>query len=444
VEYKTSGIEIEMRILGGAFVSSDWANDLVSSIGPQYFLNKENREVYTAISYLIESDQTTTLSKVINLAQSKGVSADHCMTIREVGASRSISFSDLLDHIKSTFFKSRMAEIGAKLAASSLSSKKSESDLLNEVEEDIYSIHGSLARKKSAQLIFDILNKPEKFSAKTQILRDRFKSGEEVFDGIPTGFVGLDKLINSLKPGHLTLVGARPSVGKTTFATNLVEHLCVKLKLPGLFFSLEMPSYELSKKILLQLAEVETGRYDKGDLSDEENSQINAANKALEKISLIIEDQPSLSIDQIKSRAYRTAKTTKIKFIIIDYVQLITCKTNSENRTTEVGQISRTLKEIAKTLEIPIIGLAQLNRQSDKRESKVPMMSDLRESGSLEADADEILLLHRPDQYDELNKKGIMQIIVAKNRFGATGLVELNFKKEIGKLKSIAPYEKEF
>jgi replicative DNA helicase len=425
--------ETEMRLLGGALVSIDWANDLTNSITAQYFLSKENREIFSTINYLVESDQVVDLDKIVDLSSSKGVSAEHCVNVMMLGSSRSIPFQDLVDQVRDSYFKRRMAEIGANMASTAQTSPKSEADYLKDLEEELYSVHGSLSKRKTSRVIHEILNKPVEFMTVVQEMQNKHRSGQEIFEGIPTGYADLDRMINSLKPGHLTLVGARPSV----------EHLSVKLKLPGLFFSLEMPAEELAEKLLLQVAEVPTKKFEKGDVTGDEYQRIVVSNASLKSLKLIIEDQPSLSIDQIKARALRAAKAHDIKYIVIDYVQLITCKAKAENRHVEVGQISRVLKEIAKTLNIPIIGLAQLNRESDKRESKVPMMSDLRESGALEADADEILLLHRPDQYDPHDKPGLMQIIVAKNRFGETGKFSLNFQKEIGKLSNYANYERD-
>ena len=435
-------IEAEMRVLGGALVSLDWTNDLIAMLKVEHFADERNRIIFAAIKDLAEADQEVNMSRVMDLTSSKLGVMDHVLDVHQIGSIRTFHFQVLKDALLSCYFKRTYKNILGKIYESMDKNQLSEDDILKSLDEDIQNIHGDFARRKSSRNMADILNRPVDQLKLIQETQERFRKGEEIYAGLPTGYPDLDKMINSLRPGHLMVIGARPSVGKTTFATNLIENISLKFKEPSLFISLEMPASEVTMKLLCQTAEVSEKNVKKGDISGSDYQRLVEANEAYKKRTIIIEDQPGLTIEQIKMRATRAKKAHGIKLIVIDYLQLISAAKRTENRQVEVSHISKSLKELAKTLEVPIIALAQLNRNSEQRESHSPMMSDLRESGGIEADADEVLLLHRPDMYESKNKPGVMQVFVVKNRFGETGMFQLNFLKNVGRLENYDKYQK--
>lgn len=266
--------------------------------------------------------------------------------------------------------------------------------------------------------------------------------GESGVTGIPTHFIDLDKMLNGFNNSNFMILAARPSMGKTAIAINLAENICFRNHIPVGFFSLEMSATQILHRIISSQAEVESDKIMTGALSGSEYQRVVAAANMMQKDVLIIDDQPSLKITDIRARARRMKEVYNIGFIVIDYLQLISGSGNMrsiENRQTEISEISRMLKNLARELNIPVLCAAQLSRKVEERQGHRPMMSDLRESGSLEQDADVVMMLFRRDYYDKYDKPGIAEVIVAKNRHGPVGDVQLAFRKEIGQFNNYSP-----
>jgi len=258
---------------------------------------------------------------------------------------------------------------------------------------------------------------------------------ESGITGIPTHFVDLDKMLNGFNNSNLVILAARPSMGKTAIATNLAENICFRNGIPTAIFSLEMSATQLLHRLISSQAEVESEKIQTGSLSGSEYQRVVGAVNAMQRHTLIIDDQSGLKITDLRARARRLREAHNIGFIVIDYLQLIAGSGNMrsfENRQNEVSEISRMLKNLARELNIPILCAAQLSRKVEERQGHRPMMSDLRESGSLEQDADVVMLLFRRDYYDKYDKPGTAEIIIAKNRHGPVGDIQLTFRKEIG------------
>jgi replicative DNA helicase len=238
------------------------------------------------------------------------------------------------------------------------------------------------------------------------------------------------------------ILAARPSMGKTAIAINLAENICFRNHIPVGFFSLEMSATQILHRIISSQAEVESEKIQTGSLTGSEYQRIVGAVNMMQKDMMIIDDQPGLKITDIRARARRMKEAFNIGFIVIDYLQLISGSGNGrniENRQTEISEISRMLKNLARELNIPILCAAQLSRKVEERQGHRPMMSDLRESGSLEQDADVVMMLFRRDYYDKYDKPGMAEVIVAKNRHGPVGDVQLAFRKEIGQFANYSP-----
>jgi replicative DNA helicase len=258
--------------------------------------------------------------------------------------------------------------------------------------------------------------------------------------GTPTGYVDLDELLSGLQPSALIVVGARPAMGKTAFALGMAANAAINARLPVLVFSLEMSHIELVQRLLSSEARVDASKMRNGRLTDADWEKITRAMTPLGDSDIWIDDNPNVTVMEIRSKARKLkAKTGKLGLIVVDYIQLMTGRNGAENRQVEVAEISRGLKILARELETPVIALAQLNRGLEQRADKRPMLSDLRESGSLEQDADVVLFLYRDEVYNaETQDAGIAEVIVAKHRSGPTGTVRLAWLGQFTKFANMA------
>ena len=281
-------------------------------------------------------------------------------------------------------------------------------------------------------------------SLATEELEKRFESKVSL-TGVPTGFTDLDEIILGLQPSSLVIIGARPAMGKTAFALNVASNVAQSTNLPVLVFSLEMSHTELTMRFLSSEAEVDSKLLRTGNISEAEWSKINVAVGRLDNRLLFLDDNASVTVMEIRAKARRLkAKYNGLGLIVIDYLQLMSGN-NSESRQLEVSEISRNLKVLARELDVPVIALSQLSRRLEDRQDKRPQLSDLRESGSLEQDADIVMFLHRPEMYrnekgesSENTEKGVAEVIIGKHRAGPTGNVKLAFFGEFTKFRNMA------
>lgn len=260
--------------------------------------------------------------------------------------------------------------------------------------------------------------------------------------GIPSHFVDLDKIINGLNNSNLMILAARPAMGKTALALNIAENVCFKSRIPVGIFSLEMSAEQLVHRVICSQTEVESDKIKTGALNGAEYQRIVSFVRESEKHLMIIDDQPGLKITDIRARARRMKENYGIGFLVIDYLQLISGSGTSrtfENRQNEISEISRMLKNLARELNLPILCLSQLSRKVEDRQGHRPMMSDLRESGSIEQDSDIVMFLLRREYYDPNDKPGMAELIIAKNRHGGVGNVHLTFRKEFAQFVNYLP-----
>jgi replicative DNA helicase len=269
-------------------------------------------------------------------------------------------------------------------------------------------------------------------------LDQRKQRGDVEYSGIPSGYVDLDNLTAGLQNSELIIVAARPSVGKTSFALNLVRHIVVEEQQPVLFVSLEQARVELAERLLCCQARVDSHRLRKGHLNPEEIDKLFQAGDVLSQAKLFIDDIPGQNMLRIAANARRLKMRHDLRMIIIDYLQLIDPDNKRDNRQEQVSAISRRLKFLARELNVPVVALAQVNRSSEERTDHRPRLSDLRESGALEQDADTVMLLHRPDYHEAGLNEGIVEVIVAKQRNGPTGDVTLMFVKQYMRFENFA------
>jgi replicative DNA helicase len=270
-------------------------------------------------------------------------------------------------------------------------------------------------------------------------LEQLYERGEAI-TGTPTGYLDLDELLSGLQPNALVVVGARPAMGKTSFALGMASHAALVARRPVLFFSLEMSQLEITQRVLCSEARVDATRVRNGKLNENDWEKIGHTVGRLAEAPIWIDDNPNVTVMEIRSKARKLkSQIGDLGLVVVDYVQLMTGRTSAESRQVEVAEISRGLKILAREIETPVVALAQLNRGLEQRADKRPMLSDLRESGSLEQDADVVLFLYRDEIYNrESTDLGIAEVIVAKHRSGPTGMVRLAFLGQYTRFANMA------
>lgn len=256
--------------------------------------------------------------------------------------------------------------------------------------------------------------------------------------GVPTGLVDLDKLTAGLHPGQMIIIAARPGMGKSTLAMNLLRSAAITHQRTAVIFSLEMSRTDLGLRLLAAEAQVRLDRMLKGQMNDADWQRVSSTIGRIQKAPLFIDDSPNMMLNEIRAKCRRLKQKEDLQLVVVDYLQLLISGKRVESRQQEVSEFSRSLKLLAKELEVPVIAVAQLNRGPESRTDKKPMMSDLRESGSLEQDADIVMLLHRPDYYDAAVRQGEVDIIVAKHRNGETATVSASFQGHFARLTNMA------
>ncbi|OUR88962.1 replicative DNA helicase, partial [Methylophaga sp. 42_8_T64] len=269
---------------------------------------------------------------------------------------------------------------------------------------------------------------------------DTLFENDSPITGLSTGFSDFDEQTSGLQPADLVIVAGRPSMGKTTFAMNLAENAAIKSKEPVAVFSMEMPADSLAMRMLSSLGQIDQSRLRSGRLNDDDWPRLTSAIALLNEAPLFIDDTPALTVTELRARARRLKREHGLSLIVIDYIQLMQGSSgSSENRATEVSEISRSLKALAKELEVPVIALSQLNRSLEQRPNKRPVMSDLRESGAIEQDADLIVFIYRDEVYNEDSpEKGKAEIIIGKQRNGPIGKVILTFQGKYTRFENFA------
>jgi replicative DNA helicase len=268
---------------------------------------------------------------------------------------------------------------------------------------------------------------------------DRLSQQDEPITGVSTGFADLDDMTAGLQPSDLIIVAGRPSMGKTTLAMNFAENAAIRHQVPVAIFSMEMPGEQLALRMMSSLGHIDQHKIRTGKLEDDDWPRLTSAVSLLDAAPLFIDDTPALSPTEMRARARRLKREHNIGMIVVDYLQLMQVPGTRENRTTEISEISRNLKALAKELNVPVVALSQLNRGLEQRTDKRPVMSDLRESGAIEQDADLILFIYRDEVYHEDSPhKGIAEIIIGKQRNGPIGTRHLTFRGQFTRFENYA------
>ncbi len=421
-------IEAEQSVLGGLMLNNDAWDRIGDTVADVDFYREDHRKIYRAISRLIERSNP---ADVLTVAESLQMSGD----LQAVGG---ISYlQSLTDSTPSAVNIRLYAEIVRERSIMRTLAKAGE-----EIADASYSPNGREARQlldDAEKKIFDIAEMGRKNSQGFQSMEtlltevmsrlDELSKNPSAVVGKETGFVDLDNMTSGLHDGDLVIVAGRPSMGKTAFSLNMAEHVAVNLGLPVLIYSMEMGGTQIAGRLLSSLSRVDQQRLRTGQLDARDWDRLSQAMAKLNSAPIQVDETPALNALELRARARRMWRSYgALGLIVVDYLQLMSATSAGENRATEISEISRSLKSLAKELKVPVIALSQLNRSLEQRPNKRPVMSDLRESGAIEQDADVILFIYRDEVYNpESPDKGAAEIIIGKQRNGPIGTVKLTF-----------------
>ncbi|MDP2793342.1 MAG: replicative DNA helicase [Sulfurisoma sp.] len=435
-------IEAEQSLIGGLLLDNsawDRIGDLVSAAD---FYRDDHRRIFRHISRLIEvgrpADVVTVfeaIEKSNEVEQTGGIAYLGEIANNTPSAANIRRYAEIV-HERAVLRK--LVTVGDEIAASALNPAGRDAKvLLDEAEAKVFEIaeHGA----RSVQGFREVTPLLGEVVERIQELYDRENPSDVT--GVPTGFVDLDRMTSGLQGGDMIVIAGRPSMGKTAFALNIAEHVGVELRLPVAIFSLEMSGPQIAMRMLSSIGRIDQQRIRNGKLTDEEWDKMTGALGKLHDAPIEIDETGALNATDLRARARRLARKYggKLGLIVIDYLQLMTSVKDNENRATEISEISRSIKALAKELNVPILALSQLSRKVEERNEKRPLMSDLRESGAIEQDADLILMMYREEYYKpDTQDKGIAEVGIGKHRNGPLGTVKLTFLGEYTKFENFA------
>ena len=434
-------IEAESSVLGGLLLDNSAWDRVGDLLAEGDFYRHEHRLIYTAIAGHINASKPADVITVFEQLQMQGKGAEvgglgylNALAQSVPSASNIRRYAEI---VRERAILRKLVTASDEIATNAFNPQGKPVDkILDEAEQKIFNIGEEGSRMKQG------------FQAMDTLVVDLLDRVQEMADnpnditGVPTGFVDLDRMTSGLQAGDMVVLAARPSMGKTAFAVNIAEHVALNEGLPVAIFSMEMGAAQLAVRIVGSIGRINQGNLRTGKLSDEEWPRLTEAIEKLRTVSLHIDETPGLTPSELRANARRLARQCgKLGLIVVDYLQLMSGSSGSqgENRATELGEISRGLKMLAKELQCPVIALSQLNRSVEQRTDKRPMMSDLRESGAIEQDADIIMFIYRDDYYNKDSKEpNVAEVIIGKQRNGPTGTVKLYFQKSQTRFESLA------
>ncbi|MDZ7802554.1 MAG: replicative DNA helicase [Thiohalophilus sp.] len=429
-------IEAEQAVLGGLMIDNSSWDQVADQVTEEDFYRRDHRLIFRAIAALAqESDpcDVVTLSEWLErhnqLDAAGGMSylgglAKNTPTAANIKAYAAI--------VRERSVLRQLTRVATEIGNLAYNPEgRSSAEVLDQAEKAVFDIAEQGARNRSGYVgIKDLLVK-----AVDRI--DALYQSSDAYTGVPTGYTDFDDMTSGLQNSDLVIVAGRPSMGKTSFAMNLVENAAIKHQVPVAVFSMEMPGEQLVMRMMSSLGRIDQHKIRTGKLDDSDWPRLTSAVGILNEAPIYIDDTPGLSPTEIRSRARRIKREHGLGLIVVDYLQLMQLSGSSENRTNEISEISRGLKGLAKELNVPVITLSQLNRSLEQRPNKRPVMSDLRESGAIEQDADVIVFIYRDEVYnEESTDKGTAEIIISKQRNGPIGTARLTFLGQYTKFEN--------
>ncbi len=430
-------VEAEQSVLGSILIDKDAVIKVADTLGAEDFYREDHQVIYRAMLKLFEKrmpiDIVTVSEELEQLKQFENVGgASYLVTlVNGVPTASNVSHYGQIVQQKATL--RRLIQAANRIGDLGYQEESELTTVLDKAEQSLFSVSQKYLKQN--------------FIAIKDILADSFERIDElhknkgVLRGVPTGFRDLDSLLSGLQDSDLVIIAARPSMGKTAIVTNIAAHAAIKEKRAVGFFALEMSREQLADRLISLESGVDSWKIRTGNLIDEDFPKIGYAMGTLAEAPLYIDDSPSLNIMEIRSKCRRLQMEHGLDLVIVDYLQLMEGRNrggNSDNRVQEISEISRSLKTLARELNVPVIALSQLSRAVEARPDKRPMLSDLRESGSIEQDADVVMFIYRDDYYHkDSDRKGVTELLVRKHRNGPVGDVELFFVPEQTRFRTV-------
>ncbi|WP_298219509.1 replicative DNA helicase [Halothiobacillus sp.] len=431
--------DAEQAVLGGLMLDHLALEKISDVLRPEDFYRADHRKVYEAVLDLSEGNKpfdavmvAEWLSKRDQLEEVGGVPYLVELVEAVPTAANILAYAQM---IRESSVLRKLIDVGTQVVQMGYRPEgRAAAEVMEFAEREIFSIADEGERlKRGFRPIKELM------TGAMDRVAELFER-EEAITGHATGFKDFDEMTSGLQAGDLVIVAGRPSMGKTTFAMNIAEHVAISGKKAVAVFSMEMPGEQLALRMLSSIGRVDQTRVRTGRLDDQDWHRLTSAVGILSQTQIHIDDTPALSPSDLRSRARRLARTCDLGVIVVDYLQLMQVPGTKENRTNEISEISRSLKSIAKELSVPVIALSQLNRSLEQRPNKRPVMSDLRESGAIEQDADLIVFIYRDEVYDkESPQKGMAEIIIGKQRNGPIGNLFLTFRGQNTRFEDYIP-----
>lgn len=434
-------IEAEQAVLGGLLLDVSAWDQVADAITEADFYRPDHRLIFEAIGALAGAgkpcDVVTVSEQLERTAKLEAVGGLAYVSSLARDTPTAANVRAYADIVRERSLLRQLIQAGTEIASAVFNNEgETARELVDRAEQKVFEIaemgfRGRQGAVSVRNLLPQVIDQIDEWHSNPNSLR-----------GLPTGFTDFDKITGGLRPGDLVVVAGRPSMGKSTLAVNMAEYAAVHAakRASVAIFSLEMPSEQLVTRLLSSIGGVPLGSLRSGNISDEDWVRITSATSQLSESKVFIDETPALTPTELRARARRVKREHGLDLVVVDYLQLMQVPGTKENRATEIAEISRGLKVLAKELSVPVIALSQLNRAVEQRENKKPVMSDLRESGAIEQDADMILLIYREEVYDKnTTKKGVAEIDLVKHRNGEIGTFLLTFQGQYTRFANYAP-----
>jgi len=434
-------VEAEQSVLGGLMLDNSVWDRIADRLVAEDFYRHDHRLIYQHISRLIQMGRPADAVTVLEALQTSGKAADAgglvYLNSLAMNTPSAVNIRRYAEIVRERSVLRRLVAVGEEVAASALNPQGREAkQILDEAESKVFEIAEQGARDRGGFVKLEPL-----LGRVVQRITELFeRANPSDVTGVPSGFTDLDTKTAGFQEGDLIIIAGRPSMGKTALALNIGQHVAVDLGMPVAVFSMEMGAEQLAMRLLGSVGRIDAHRLRTGRLTEEDWPKLTEAIERMHAAPLHIDETPALNALELRARARRLFREYgKLGLIVVDYLQLMSASSAGENRATEISEISRSLKALAKELKVPVIALSQLNRTVEQRTDKRPVMSDLRESGAIEQDADVILFIYRDEVYNaDSPDKGIAEIILGKQRNGPIGKIQLRFGGEHTRFDNLA------
>ncbi|ALN57995.1 MULTISPECIES: replicative DNA helicase [Lysobacter] len=432
-------VEAEQAVLGGLMLAPDAYDRVADQLVEEDFYRRDHQLIYRAIRELAERSRPFDAVTLGEWFDSQGLSEQVAggaylieLATTTPSAANIAAYAEI---VRDKAVMRKLIEVGTEIVNDGFQPDgRDSSEILSKAEQQVFAIAEAGARGRT-----DFTPVTKALSEAFDVLQTRYANGGAV-TGLPTGYTEFDEMTAGLQNTDLLILAARPAMGKTTFALNIAEHVAFRTKKAVAVFSMEMSASQLALRLISSVGRVNAQRLRSGQLEDEDWARVTGAIRQLREVKIFIDDTPGLSPDVLRAKSRRLKREHDLGLIVIDYLQLMSVPGNQENRATEISEISRSLKHLAKELNLPVIALSQLNRSLEQRADKRPVMADLRESGAIEQDADIIIFIYRDDYYNKETSpdKGLAEVIIGKQRSGPTGSLKLKFFGEYTRFDNLA------